>query len=157
MSSLVYYFYFSPVIDKPQLICYTVIPLWFLILISLFDSTVVTKENLHLKNNSKLTTMSVSNENENESFINEFVKCAMTYMLLEYDLKNFLTWKKRLLIRNAFVLIDIKTECSTWSSIAQKVRVLFVAYIRMCQRCLLQNRRVLEGVKHRKEREHSSL
>ena len=57
--------------------------------------------------------MSVSNENENESFINEFVKCAMTYMLLEYDLKNFLTWKKRLLIRNAFVLIDIKTECST--------------------------------------------
>ena len=36
-----------------------------LILISLFNSTVVTKENLHLKNNSKLTTMSVSNENEN--------------------------------------------------------------------------------------------
>ena len=29
-----------------------------------FDSTVVTKENLHLKNNSILTTMSVSNENE---------------------------------------------------------------------------------------------
>ena len=51
--------------------------------------------------------MSVSNENENESFINEFVKCAMTYMLLEYDLKNFLTWKKRLLICTGFVLIDV--------------------------------------------------
>ena len=49
-----------------QPICYAVIPLWFLILISLFDSTVVTKENLHLKNNWKLTAMSVSNENENQ-------------------------------------------------------------------------------------------
>ena len=57
--------FFSPVIDKTQPICYPVIPLWFLILISLFDSIVVTKENLHLKNNSKLTTMSVSKENEN--------------------------------------------------------------------------------------------
>ena len=27
-------------------------------------------------------------------------------------LKNFLTWKKRLLIRNVFVLIDVKTERS---------------------------------------------
>ena len=56
----------SSVIDKTQPICYAVIPLWFLILISLFESTVVTKENLiHLKNNSNLTTMSVSNENDN--------------------------------------------------------------------------------------------
>ena len=83
-------------IDKTQPICYDLIPLWFLIQISLFDSTVVTeensslrtadvsprssplrdiseekrlpfagKENLHLKNNSKLTTMSLSKENEN--------------------------------------------------------------------------------------------
>ena len=51
MSSSVCYFYFSPVIDKTQPICYAVIPLWFLILISLFDSTVVTKENLHLNKN----------------------------------------------------------------------------------------------------------
>ena len=82
--------------DKTQPICYDLIPLWFLIQISLFDSTVVTKENfslrtadvspcssplrdiseekrlpfageenLHLKNNSKLTTMSLSKENEN--------------------------------------------------------------------------------------------
>ena len=36
----------------------------------------------------------------------------MTYTQLEYDLKNFLTWKKRLLIRNVFVLIDVKTERS---------------------------------------------
>ena len=41
---------------------------------------------------------------------NEFVKCAMTYMYLEYDLKNFLTWKKRRLIRTVFVLVDVKTE-----------------------------------------------
>ena len=33
--------------------------------ISLCDSTVVTKENLHLKENSRLTTKSMSNENEN--------------------------------------------------------------------------------------------
>ena len=47
LSSSVCYFYFSPVTDKTQPICYTVILLWFLILISLFDSTVVTlKENL---------------------------------------------------------------------------------------------------------------
>ena len=44
-----FYCYFSPVIDKTQPICYAVIPSGFLILISLFDSTVVTKENLHLK------------------------------------------------------------------------------------------------------------
>ena len=44
----------------------------------------------------------------------------MTYMQLEYDLKNVLTWKKRLLIRAVFVLIDFKTEHSTWLSIAQK-------------------------------------
>ena len=49
MLSSVCYFYFKPVIDKRQQICYSVILLWFLILISLFDSTVVTKENLHLK------------------------------------------------------------------------------------------------------------
>ena len=71
--------------------------------------------------------------------------------------KNFLTWKKRLLIRTVFVLIDVKTERSTWSSIAQKIRVWFVAYICICQRCLLQNRRVGDGVKHRNEKEHLSL
>ena len=65
MSSSICYFYFSPVTDKTQAICHAVIPLSFLILISLFDSTVVTKENLQLKNNSFLTTMSVSKENEN--------------------------------------------------------------------------------------------
>ena len=43
-------------------------------------------------------------------------------------LKNFLTWKKRLLICTVFVLIDLKTDRSTWSSIAQKVRVSCVAY-----------------------------
>ena len=26
------------------------------------------------------------------------------------DFKNFLTWKKRLLLRTVFVLIDVKTE-----------------------------------------------
>ena len=56
LNSATFYFYFSPVIDKTQLICYAVIPLWFLMLISLFDSTVVTKENLHVKKNSKLAT-----------------------------------------------------------------------------------------------------
>ena len=71
-------------------------------------------------------------------------------------LKNFLTWKKRLLIRTVFVLIDLKTDRSTWSSIAQKARVSFVAYICMCQRYLLQNRRLWDGVKHRNETEHSS-
>ena len=30
----------------------------------------MTNENLHLKNNSKLTTMNVSNENENQSLMN---------------------------------------------------------------------------------------
>ena len=67
-----------------------------------------------------------------------------------------LTWKKRLLIRTVFVLTDVKTERSTCSSIAQKVRVSFVACICKCQRCLLQNRRVWDGVKHRNEKEHSS-
>ena len=43
--------------------------------------------------------------------------------------KHFLTWKKRLLIRTVFVLIDLKTERSTWSFIAQKARVSFVAYL----------------------------
>ena len=33
--------------------------------------------------------------------------------VLEYEIKNFLTWKKRLLIRTVFVLIDVKTERST--------------------------------------------
>ena len=44
--------------------------------------------------------------------------------------------EKRLLIRTVFVLIDVKTERSTCSSIAQKVRVSFVACICKCQRCL---------------------
>ena len=43
--------------------------------------------------------------------------------------KNFLTWKKRLLIRTVFVFIDLKTERSTWSFIAQKARVSLVAYL----------------------------
>ena len=43
--------------------------------------------------------------------------------------ENFLTWKKRLLIRTVFVLIDLKTERSTWLFIAQKARVSFVAYL----------------------------
>ena len=45
-------------IDKAQPICYAVLPMCFLLLISLSDSTVATKENLHLKK--KLTTMSVT-------------------------------------------------------------------------------------------------
>ena len=53
----------------------------------------------------------------------------MTYMYLGYDLKTVLPGKKRFLIRTIFVLIDLKTDRSTRSSIAQKVRVLFVAYI----------------------------
>ena len=53
--------------------------------------------------------------------------------------------KKRLLIRTVFVFIDVKTERSTWSSIAQKVRASFIAYICMCQWCLLQKRRVWDG------------
>ena len=43
--------------------------------------------------------------------------------------ENFLTWKKRLSIRTVFVLIDLKTERSTWSFIAQKARVSLVAYL----------------------------
>ena len=69
-------------------------------------------------------------------------------------LKNFLTWEKRLLIRTVFVLIVLKTELSTWSSIAEKVRVSFVAYL-LVSAHLLQNRRVWDGVKHRNENEHS--
>ena len=49
MSSSVCYFNLSPVIDKTQPICYAVLAMWFLLLISLFDSTVVIKENSHLK------------------------------------------------------------------------------------------------------------
>ena len=45
---------------------------------SLFDGTVVTKENFHLKKNSKLTTLSVSNDNENLSLMN--LLNAMVYM-----------------------------------------------------------------------------
>ena len=71
-------------------------------------------------------------------------------------LKKLSYLEKRLLIHTVFVLIDVKTERSTWSSIAQKVRVSFVAYICMCQWCLLQNRRVWGGVKHRNEKERSS-
>ena len=77
MSYSVSYFYFSPIVDKTQLICYAAIPLCFFLLISVFDNTVVTKENLHLKKNSKLAIMSVSKENV-RLIINEFVKCAMT-------------------------------------------------------------------------------
>ena len=79
MSSSVCYFYFSPAIDKTQLICHAVIPLWFLIPISLFDSTVATKENLHLKKKFK-TDNSEYVEREWKFIFNEFFKCAMTYM-----------------------------------------------------------------------------
>ena len=79
MSSSVCYFYFSPAIDKTQPICHAVIPLWFLILIFLFDSTVVTKENLHLKQKFK-TDNSEYVEREWKFIFNEFFKCAMTYM-----------------------------------------------------------------------------
>ena len=44
------------------------------------------------------------------------------------NLHDFLTWKRRLLICTVF-LIDLKTECSTWSSIVQKACVSFVAYL----------------------------
>ena len=71
-------------------------------------------------------------------------------------LKKLSYLEKRLLIHTVFVLIDIKTERSTWSFVVQKVRVSFVAYIYMCQRCLLQNRAVWDGVKHQNENEHSS-
>ena len=48
------YFYFSPVIDKRQLICYAVILLWFLALISLFDNTVCCdKRKLTLEKNAQ--------------------------------------------------------------------------------------------------------
>ena len=92
MSSSVCYSYFRPVIDKTQPICYAVIPLWFLILIFLFDCTIVTKENLHLKNNSKLTTMTVWNKNENWSLMNllnnaQWLTCNWD-MNLGYDMKS---------------------------------------------------------------------
>ena len=115
MSSSVCYFNFSPVIDKTQPICYAVLPMCFLLLISLFDSTVMTKENLHLKK--KLTTMSVR------------MKINLYLHVTGIWLKNLLTWEKRLLIRTVFVSIVVKTELSTWSSIAEEARVLFVAYL----------------------------
>ena len=43
-------------------------------------------------------------------------------------LRNFLTWKKRVVIRPVSVLINLKTERLTRSSIVQKARVSFVAY-----------------------------
>ena len=79
MSSSVCYFYFSPAIDKTQPIFHAVIPLRFLILIFLFDSTVATKENLHLKKKFK-TDNSEYVEREWKFICNEFFKCAMTYM-----------------------------------------------------------------------------
>ena len=72
MSSSVCYFYFGPVIGERQLMCYAVILLWFLIVISLFDMTVVTEENLH--NNNEYVKW------EWKLIFNEFVKCATTYM-----------------------------------------------------------------------------
>ena len=54
---------------------------------------------------------------------------------LQYDFEKLSYLEKTLLILAVFVLIDVKTERLTWSSIAQKVRVSFVAYICMCQRC----------------------
>ena len=79
MSSSVCYFYFSPAIDKTQPIFHAVIPLRFLTLIFLFDSTVATKENLHLKKKFK-TDNSEYVEREWKFICNEFFKCAMTYM-----------------------------------------------------------------------------
>ena len=53
-------------------------PLWFLILISLFDNTVVTRENLHLK---KFKTDNKEYvKQERKLIFDEFVKWAMTYM-----------------------------------------------------------------------------
>ena len=121
-------------------------------------STAVTKENLITLEKKFKTDNNECVEREWKLIFNEFVKCTMTYMYLGYDLKNFLTWKKKALNAHCFcfVLVDLKTDRSTWSSIAQKARVSFVAYICMCQRYLLQNRRVWDGVKHRNEKEHSS-
>ena len=48
-------------------------------------------------------------------------------------LKNFLTWEKMLLIHTVFVLIVLKTELSTWPSIAEKARVSFVSYLRVSE------------------------
>ena len=79
MSSSVCYFYFTPATDKTQPIYHAVIPLRFLILIFLFDSTIVTKENLHLKKKFK-TDNSEYVEREWKFIFNEFFKCAMTYM-----------------------------------------------------------------------------
>ena len=48
-------------------------------------------------------------------------------MKLDYDLKNFLTWKKRLLIRTVFVLIDVKTESTCFvRSIYLHVSAVFI-------------------------------
>ena len=80
MSSSVCYFNFSPLIDKRHLICYAVILLWFLILISLFDMAVVTQENLHLKKNEQQQWEYVEWKWKWKLIFNEFVKCTMTNM-----------------------------------------------------------------------------
>ena len=80
MSPSVCYFDFTLAIDKTQPIWHAVIPLWFLILIFLFDSTVVTKEDLHLKKKKFKTDNSEYVEREWKFIFNEFFKCAMTYM-----------------------------------------------------------------------------
>ena len=71
----------------------------------------------------------------------------------EIWLKSFLTCKKkRLLIRTDFVLTDLRTEHSTWSFYcAQSMCFVRSIIICMCQRCLLENRRVWDGVKHQNE------
>ena len=73
MSSSVCYFYFSPVIDKRQPICYAAMLSWFI----LVDSTVVTKENLHWKKKHKNNEYV---EWEWTLIFNEFLKCTLTYM-----------------------------------------------------------------------------
>ena len=73
MSSSVCYFYFRPVIDKRQPICYAVMLLWFI----LVDSTAVTKDNLLWKKEHK------NNEYVNLEWtliFNEFLKCTLSYM-----------------------------------------------------------------------------
>ena len=60
-------------------------------------------------------------------------------------LKSFLAWKKKRPLIGTVCFHMLRTERSTWSSIAQEAIVSFVAHLR--QRRLLQNRRVWGGVK----------
>ena len=91
MSSSVCYIYFSPVIDKRQPICYAV-KYWTVIFNTnffVFDSTLVTKENLNFKTNAQQQWVGYARM---KLIFNEFVECAETYMLLGYNWKNFPIW-----------------------------------------------------------------